>query len=65
MPIDSISVNRIKICREQNKNIGERLRTKGTLNIDIRDIEKELVDSLKKTFNYVDYELKNDAIVTF
>ena len=65
MPIDSISVNRIKICREQNKNIGERLRTKGTLNIDIRDIEKELVDSLKKTFNYVDYELKNDATGTF
>ena len=64
-PIDSIKINKIRICKKQNNDINEKLRTDGKLNIRLENIEQDIIGRLKNNFNYVDYKLHNDTMSNF
>ena len=65
LPIDSISINRIVICKQKNEVKRQKFQTKGQLNIIVEDTEKDLINVLKKNFNHVDYEIRNDTTGSF
>ena len=64
-PIDSIKINKIRICKKQNNDINKILITKGELNIRLEHVEQHIMSKLKDNFKYLDYKLYNDTTGSF
>jgi len=63
-PIDNIKINSLILCKRGEK-VHRSVKSKGILSIEIQDIEKNIVSELKKHFNNVDYNIKEDTLTKY
>ncbi|TCK67226.1 hypothetical protein DFQ05_0999 [Winogradskyella wandonensis] len=64
-PIDTLKINRLMLCKRQEKIELRRYKTEGNLLIKTKEIEKNIIAALKKHFSSIDYKVKEDNLTKY
>ena len=63
-PIDNVKINSLILCKKEEK-VHQSIKSEGSLSITTQDIEKSIVSQLKKYFENVDYNVKEDTLTKY